>query len=305
MSDEHVYECWNDQKNCVKSPENPLGPPIWKIFTFHFWTTAHHPLGHPWTLAPEDYSLYREDRRNANTYLGYSVEPSCNSQPVVPQNERARGSVYAMTKCVSYFAPQPERAWPPSFYRNAAQRLGVHFTIGAMNVSDPQRCGGSKELDIPQLDDFGGDDVMTNLGLLDRPDFVRKVAESNVLLGVGRPYISPTPYQALCVGVPFINPILEWDSSRPEYRGAWNTQHNGLRDLDPPYVYNVFKDDEEGLLNAISQAMRHPISRFIPPGLSLKDAADRLNTILRRNWMRAAEKLLEERIRNEGEIFTL
>ncbi|KAF8302532.1 hypothetical protein DL93DRAFT_2233614 [Clavulina sp. PMI_390] len=304
MSDEHIYECWNDQENCVKSRRNPLGPPIWKFFTFHFWPDAQHPLGHPWTLAPEDYSLHTNNK-DVNTYLGYSVEPSCNSQPVVSQVDRLPKSVYAMMKCISYLAPQRERAWPPSFYQHATQKLGVHFTIGAVNTTDPTRCGGNQDLVKPQLSEFGGEEVMKNIGPLDRPDFLRKVAESKVLLGVGRPAISPTPYQALCVGVPFINPILDWDRNRPEDRGAWNTQHNGLRDLNPPYVYHVFKDDQDGLLSALSQAMERPVSRFIPPGVSLKEVAERLNTILRRNWMRAAEDLLGERIRNKGERFTL
>ncbi|KAF8299961.1 hypothetical protein DL93DRAFT_579628 [Clavulina sp. PMI_390] len=305
MSDEHVYKCWDDQEKCVKSRRNPLGPPLWKFFTFHFWPDAKHPLGHPWTLAPEDYSLHNSNEKGVNTYLGYSVEPSCNFQSVVPHAERVPRSVYALMKCVAYLAPQPERAWPPPFYQHAAQKLGVHFTIGAVNRSDPTRCGGNQNLVAPQLDEFGGDNVITNVGPLDRPDFLRRVAESKVLLGVGRPAISPTPYQALCVGVPFINPILDWDRNRPEYRGAWNTQHNGLRDLDPPYVYHVFKNDEDGLLDALSQAMEHPISRFIPPGVSLSEVADRLNAFLRRNWRRAAEDLLGERIRNKGERFTL
>ncbi|KAF8306955.1 hypothetical protein DL93DRAFT_2088326 [Clavulina sp. PMI_390] len=254
-------ECWHDTERCVKSPQNPLGVPIWKIFSFCFWQIPVHPLGHHWTIAPENYAT-KDNTENVNTYVGYSVEPSCNSQAIIPHAERPRGGVYAMTKCVSYLAPQHLRAWPPSFYERAAHELGIHFTIGAINASDPQRCGGTDEhLELPQLSEYGGEEVMTNLGILERPVFMHEVAKSRVLLGVGRPWISPTPYQALCLGVPFINPIVEWDTSRPHDRAYWNTQHNGLRDLDPPYVYNVHKNDEAGFVKALSQAMKQPIGR--------------------------------------------
>ncbi|KAF8290534.1 hypothetical protein DL93DRAFT_1086859 [Clavulina sp. PMI_390] len=70
-------------------------------------------------------------------------------------------------------------------------------------------------VEVQPMSEFGGDDVLVNIGLLDRPDFMREIARSVALLGVGRPAISPTPYQALCLGVPFINPIM--DVSRPAH----------------------------------------------------------------------------------------
>ncbi|KAF8306960.1 hypothetical protein DL93DRAFT_2088335 [Clavulina sp. PMI_390] len=313
MHEDRLYKCWADTKHCVKSPANPLGPPIWKMLTFHFWAQPAHPLGRLWTLSPEDYAAHAgaDSTKEGNTYIGYSIEPSCDEQPIIPASERTPKAVYAMTKCVSYLAPQPLRAWPPSFYAHAARSLGVHFTIGSINGTTPwavERCGGDavRELVFPQLSEFGGEDAMTNLGPLSRPVFMRKVAESQVLLGVGRPWISPTPYQALCLGVPFINPILEWDHSKPEDRKSWDTQHNGLRDLNPPYVYNVYKDDEAGFLSALSQAMERPIGRYIPPGRSLVEVAGRLQTALQRDWRQEAEDLLGERIRTkQGERFTL
>ncbi|KAF8321311.1 hypothetical protein DL93DRAFT_1635375 [Clavulina sp. PMI_390] len=306
MSDEHVYNCWDNPKTCVKSPQNPNGLPIWKLFTFHFWSDAPHPLGNLWTLAPEDYAPYSQDKAHVNTFLGYSVEPSCDVQTFIPHVDRPRGRVYAMAKRLSYFAPQAERAWPPYFYKQAARRIqtpgGVHFTIGAANDT---KFAEQYHVKIPGMSEFGGDKVITNLGLLDRNTFVEEVAKSRVLLGVGRPAISPTPYQALCLGVPFINPILNWDTRAPDYRGTWSTQHNGLMNIDAPYVYNVRKNDEAGLLSAIRRALENPISRYIPPGKSLPEVAERLHAILRRDWRGEAEQLLGERIRTKGERFTL
>lgn len=51
-----------------------------------------------------------------------------------------------------------------------------------------------------------------------------------------KPYMSPSPYLALCVGTPFINPIISWDESNPKDRSSWNAQEPRLRWMDPPYV---------------------------------------------------------------------
>jgi hypothetical protein len=95
---------------------------------------------------------------------------------------------------------------------------------------------------------------------------------------------SPTAYDALCLGVPFINPILgvraishlfiylyhprtyscaQWDKNKPTDKTRWNSQHNTLKALDPPYVYNVFKNDKEGFVNAVVQATSTPIERYV------------------------------------------
>ncbi len=72
---------------------------------------------------------------------------------------------------------------------------------------------------------------------------------------------SPTPYEALCLGVPFINPILHWDENHPEDREGWDSMHGLLKLLDPPYVYNVKRGDREGFAKAIKSAIEHPIDR--------------------------------------------
>ncbi len=82
-----------------------------------------------------------------------------------------------------------------------------------------------------------------------------RLGMSRVLLGVGAPYLSPSPFVALCQGVresrvlpcaptprsclrpavaAFINPILDWDHDDPENRLKWKTQQPTLRWYDPP-----------------------------------------------------------------------
>ncbi|KAF8311197.1 hypothetical protein DL93DRAFT_2139922 [Clavulina sp. PMI_390] len=300
MSDEHIFDCWEDQAHCVKSPQNPLGPPIWKIFTFHFWPTAAHPLGHPWTISPEDYASQIMKATDENTYIPYSVEPSCDLQPLIPPTKRDQGRVWTLAKRLSYLTPHYERAWPASYLASVSRNTGAHFMLGAENDT------AFTTEHIPSIDELGGERVVQNLGLLDRPQFMEEMAKSMVLLGVGRPAISPTPYQALCLGVPFINPIMDWDIDDPEERKGWWTQHDGLKFLDPPFVYNVRKDDESGLTKAITLAMQNPIPRYIPPGRSLPEAAVHMDAFLRRDWRSEAEALLAERIRTkQGERFTL
>jgi len=51
-----THECFEDEENCILSSRNPDGIPVWKIFSFNFWTGADHPLGRPWTLSPEEVS---------------------------------------------------------------------------------------------------------------------------------------------------------------------------------------------------------------------------------------------------------
>jgi hypothetical protein len=44
---------------------------------------------------------------------------------------------------------------------------------------------------------FEAPEGLYNLGSLSRSNYDRKLAESKVLLGIGRPEISPSPYSAL------------------------------------------------------------------------------------------------------------
>jgi alcohol dehydrogenase YqhD (iron-dependent ADH family) len=55
----------------------------------------------------------------------------------------------------------------------------------------------------------------------------------------------------------------QWDKNDPTDKTRWNSQHDTLKHLDPPYVYNVFKGDKEGFVNAVVDASSHPIERYV------------------------------------------
>ncbi|KAJ7181615.1 hypothetical protein C8R43DRAFT_1170653, partial [Mycena crocata] len=259
--------CFEDEY-CIMNETNPHGIPAWKIFSFAFWVHAANPLGHKWTLSPEDYRL-EHSWYVPNTYLGYSVEPGCRTYPFIPHKLRILPpQVYVMAKMLEYFEA-PAHAWGADFYDDAAAATGVDFVSGAQGAKIPA--------DFPKSID--------NLGMMPQDWFYETLAESAVLVGTGRPYTSPTPYDSLCLGVPYINPILNWDKANPTNRDRWEAQQGTLKDFNPPYVYNVFKGDKEGFIQAIKDALAHPIDRsYILDRMRMSAVEQRLGDILETDW---------------------
>lgn len=273
---------------CALSEHNPGGIPAWKLLSFSWRERSASPLGPKWTLSPEDYRL----ERNAtvpNTYLGYSVEPGCLSHPFIPRGLRAKPpQAYVHAKDITYFSAE-HHAWKADFYDAAAAETGAHFLVGAF---------GTAPSDFPKS--------VENVGLLPLKWFYQSLAESSVLVGVGLPGTSPTPYDALCLGVPYINPILEWDEHDPTNRTAWTAQHEMLKNLDPPHVYNIFKGDKEGFTQAVKAALAHPIQSYTLEHMRMRAVELRLGNILETDWKADAQLLLRERMSTgDGDLFMI
>jgi len=108
------------------------------------------------------------------------------------------------------------------------------------------------------------------------------------------------------LGVPFINPIMDWNRHDPEDRKAWHSQHGILKFLESPFVYNVHKDDFDGFMQAIKNAISHPINRYVPDRMRVSSVMARLQAILERDWKSEAVELLAQRMETgEGPPFTL
>ena len=143
------------------------------------------------------------------------MEPSCLSQPFIQHVDREKRG-YIMTKRLFFLEEDRERAWPPHYFEVASNATGIHFIMGANDdVNGPKPV-------LPQ--------GVKNHGFLSQSAFVNTLSRSQVLIGIGRPVAfvnspqrhantvllisdpsycrSPTPYEALCLGVPFINPVL-------------------------------------------------------------------------------------------------
>ncbi|KAJ7512749.1 hypothetical protein B0H11DRAFT_1947220 [Mycena galericulata] len=264
LDEQESIACFNDP-GCIRSPQNPSGIPAWKIFTMNWWTGAVGPLANKWTLNPEDYRL--EGKGYApNNYLGYSIEPGCALRPFIPHAERKR-QAYVLAKEMRYFSP-PIRAWEPEFF-DAAHEV----------VADIEFVGGVRGAPTPDFPPR-----LKNLGYMASAAFYSELSRSLVLVGVGFPLTSPTPYDALCLGVPFINPVTDWDAADPLNRDKWSVQHGMLKHLQPPYVYHVFKGDRDGFVDAIKQAVEHPIDSYVLDRMTMQAVEERLANILSTDW---------------------
>ncbi|KAL0952575.1 hypothetical protein HGRIS_006831 [Hohenbuehelia grisea] len=280
-------KCFEDPK-CIKTPTHPLGIPLWKMFSMHFWRGQSHPLGNAWTLSPENYPLFDAQNSAGNYYLGYSIERACREIPITMPDVRPR-QAYVLAKRLSYFY-NGDFAWP--------------------NIS----LVPPPELDISLVGGIGDDtdhhspipEGINNLGVLPKHQFYEELGRSRALVGIGLPFLSPSPYDALCMGVPFINPIAYWDEEHPDDRVRWSSQHDALKFENPPYVYNVRSGDAQALWKAIHDALSNPIDRYIPADMTMDALKLRLGNLIEADWRGKAEAILQQR--NEtgnSELFEL
>ncbi|KAJ8523351.1 hypothetical protein ONZ45_g166 [Pleurotus djamor] len=269
-----VLKCFDDDK-CIKNTKHPLGIPVWKMFTFHFWTGPRHPLGNAWTLSPENYPLIDPVNSAGNYYLGYSIERSCMATPFVHVESRPM-QAYVLAKQISYLY-NSDFAWKGMSLKPS----------GSLQIVSGMRNDTNGPSSIPE--------GWTNLGRLNKTQFYEQLGRSRVLIGIGRPFMSPSPYDALCMGVPFINPIFTWDEGNPDDRSEWRTQHDGLKYENPPHVYHVRKGDRDGFWDAVNTAILNPIPQYIVPNMTMEALKHRLEILIEGDWRSKAEALLEER----------
>lgn len=118
----------------------------------------------------------------------------------------------------------------------------------------------------PQHDLIGVDLPLgiSEIPWMNRTAFQNAVARTRMVIGLGDPVLSPTPWEALCLGVPFLNPIKGWRAEAPEDRSEWSSaQHDGVFYLgvDEPFVYHVRIGDRAGIEAAVKKATETPVER--------------------------------------------
>ena len=141
-----------------------------------------HPLGAQWTFTPSP--------NNNHTFLSYSVEPTCLKPPDVrgtptPSTKKA----YLFAKFDGYFLQNDRFPWSIDIFGEIQSRLGIEFISGFQD--------GSKEL-THRFSEVG----IVNYGKMVKDRFFEKLRETFVVVGMGLPVISPTPWDGLCMGVP-------------------------------------------------------------------------------------------------------
>lgn len=185
-------------KACIQTPDFPEGVPYWKSAVFHFWGGwgGHtNPLGAGWTLAPENYAKLNPGHpRGESRYVGYSLASICKRQPAYrPYQRKQRGTILGAGKL--YF--ERERNHFFGLLKDVESKI-----TPALSDSEPF-------MFLAMAGDKGEKLAEEGLETIGRqvPDvWSEHVARSKVMVGLGRPQNSPGIYQALCYGVPFVNP---------------------------------------------------------------------------------------------------
>nr|XP_019043734.1 hypothetical protein I302_08315 [Kwoniella bestiolae CBS 10118]OCF22664.1 hypothetical protein I302_08315 [Kwoniella bestiolae CBS 10118] len=281
---DQVNVCYEhtDQK-CVKTRENEEGIEAWRVLSFWYWDDPANPLGTQFTLSPSP--------RNSNHFLSYSIEPTCRRLPSLPTASRSDPpQAYLLAKQMHYLEDSTAFSWTLEALVGLQEEYGIRV-IGGMTDDDEDTAKRVKEVGI------------VNLGKLPKLEFYGQLAKSFVFIGVGRPRISPSPWDALCMGVPFINPILTWDEEDPQNRTKWHAQQWHMTDLEPPYVYSVHAHDLHGLSEAVGEALANPIESYIPDYMRFEFACHRTAEMVEGDWRGKAKRILQERMESgEGQV---
>ncbi|KAJ7235499.1 hypothetical protein C8J57DRAFT_1248342 [Mycena rebaudengoi] len=282
-----VKACFAGPTTCARSARNPDGIPAWKIFSWYDGQPGDEPdspLGHAWTLMPE---MFHEH----GTYVGYSIQ--AEAVPFVDPADRV-DHAWILANLETYFYLH-HNIWSHDYFERAGLETGMEF-IAALHPEQGRLSAypyTHNVISVPSnLVDIG---TAENSGVL-----LPKLAESRMLIGLFDPRDLPIVYESLNAGVPFLNPIRNWDVNNPSNRSEWQAGSFGVKHLDPPYVYNVFKDDYAGFKAAIEAAIKHPIKSFVLEHMKEAAVEERIGKILDRDWKTEAQTLLHPNIEALG-----
>lgn len=171
---------------------------------------------------------------------------------VIPFNERPY-RVYILSKRVQYFY---ESVSPATMSREeitrAAKELadefpGFEFVGAFVDDRNDEAREKSGHMEIPE--------GVRNMYPLDAAAWDAEVAKSRLLMGIGYPTLSPSPYRALAMGVPFLNP-----EKFNEHGSRIFSQHSVLEHEVEPYAYNTEAHNYTRFLDVVRAAMTTEIS---------------------------------------------
>lgn len=118
--------------------------------------------------------------------------------------ERRPNRVYILAKTARYF----KDSWfPLDFFERAYKELEPEFP-GLEFVGGWKTAGPDAYDKVPKF--------FKNLGPMTPDAFDEQLKLAKVLVGIGNPKTSPTPYRSLAMGVPFLNPV-----SGPRVLDSW------------------------------------------------------------------------------------
>lgn len=221
------------------------------------------------------------------TFLGYGLMPLPEDTSFVPWSERPY-RVYILAKQAHYFHNGHQHVYNFDFFTRAAKELseefpGFEFVGGFEDNRSPEDV--EKWGKVPS--------VIRNFGIMNATTFDEEYGKSRLLLGIGSPPLSPSPYRALSRGVPFANP----HTLRDDGSGQWAyQQHESMMGVPEPYGYQVEAFNYTSFVETIRKAMRTPIEplRFERMKQSVVDK--RMSDFVMYDWRSLAQQILDDRL---------
>lgn len=209
-----------DAANYYKSAGRPDGIPAWKVSIstrrqlINSTSTSH--ISRTWAslslatdgpYAPNlsgqgqktSLAVCRRLAKDADrldyTFAGYSLEPPSGSMPWVPFAKRPH-RVYILAKRIQYFYEWANPMWDRSFFTRAHRDMSkiwpdFEFVGGFVDDRGKEEIAKQGEMSLPE--------GVVNLGLLDADKFDKEVSSARVMIGLGWPTMSPSPYRALAM----------------------------------------------------------------------------------------------------------
>jgi len=126
--------------------------------------------------------------------MPYSIERECSAVPLTPPKQKMNRA-FILAKLAEYFYDK-RKAPPQSVWPEFEKTTGLEPVSVATDRMDGDR--GWLNFTVP--------DGVTPMKPLPRDQFELEVGESKVMVGIGRPYISPSVYTSLCQATPVVLP---------------------------------------------------------------------------------------------------
>lgn len=208
---------------------------------------SYHALGNKWHLTYVDHHRGADPRPYAypgHTHIPMSIERSCLSSVTTPASER-EDAVMILAKKSSFFNSHVHYMLHPELWETILDEVPQKFwTVANEENGNP----------IPE--------GIEKFQQMTRAAYGKKVSSAKAMVGIGQPMISPSPYTALCRGVPVLIPY--W-AELPENRRDWGwfsskySQHSQAISLGEPYVYGYNITDPHDLVRQLKKAVATPI----------------------------------------------
>ncbi len=181
--------------------------------------------------------------------------------------------------------------WNP-FLGFFISRSAVHSNVGVTKKlqgviwgKDPKHYRGSVNVlrqiaDIIPLHSTASSPVFSHPniqwhGHLASGEWLKLLAESKFLIGLGDPLLGPSAIDAIAMGCVYINPIY-----KTNVRNIHLSQHEYARNkIGPPRVCSAPINDAQGLLECSKMALATDLTMYIPPDFEYENFLSRVRSI--------------------------